>query len=172
MIKLNAALGTCDTIYSQPGGDFIMQNYNGLNATLILNNLAGKLQAGQSFQVFSNFSSFNGVWNIFSPATPGPGLTWNTNLLNVTGLLRIGGPTGSPVITSSTLTQGTNFAMSGFNGTPNGTFYVIATTNLTVPLANWTVLSTNSFDQYGGFSFTNVIQPGLPEQFFSMEATQ
>jgi hypothetical protein len=46
------------------------------------------------------------------------------------------------------------------NGTNNndgsgGTYHVLTTTNIGIPLMNWTVLGGASFDGNGGFSFTN-----------------
>jgi hypothetical protein len=47
------------------------------------------------------------------------------------------------------------------NGTNNsgavGTYKVLTSTNLTVPLASWTVLTNGSFDTHGNFSSTNAI---------------
>jgi hypothetical protein len=47
--------------------------------------------------------------------------------------------------------------MSGSGGTPNATFYLLASTNLTMPLASWTRVLTNQFDSSGNFNFTNAI---------------
>ncbi|HXC35737.1 MAG TPA: hypothetical protein VNV43_07660, partial [Candidatus Acidoferrales bacterium] len=51
-----------------------------------------------------------------------------------------------------------NFIMSGTNNSGSGgTYQVLASTNLLLPLTNWTVLTTNSFTSTGNFSFTNGI---------------
>ena len=50
------------------------------------------------------------------------------------------------------------FIASGTNnGGPGGTYNVLMSTNLLLPLTNWTVLTTGSFDSNGNFSFTNAI---------------
>jgi hypothetical protein len=43
----------------------------------------------------------------------------------------------------------------GSNGTANGTYYVLTSTNVTMPLANWLPLTTNQFDAAGNFVFSN-----------------
>jgi fibronectin-binding autotransporter adhesin len=50
---------------------------------------------------------------------------------------------------------GTNLVISGTNGLANSNYYVLTSTNLTLPLSNWTVLSTNAFSGAGTFSVTN-----------------
>ncbi|HEV2328001.1 MAG TPA: IPT/TIG domain-containing protein [Verrucomicrobiae bacterium] len=53
--------------------------------------------------------------------------------------------------------KGGNFIMNGTNNSGSGgTYQVLASTNLLLPVTNWTVLTTNSFDSTGNFSFTNV----------------
>ncbi|HUA65256.1 MAG TPA: IPT/TIG domain-containing protein [Alphaproteobacteria bacterium] len=55
-------------------------------------------------------------------------------------------------------TRGGNFIMSGTNDSGSGgTYQVLTSTNIVLPLTNWTVLKTNSFDSMGNFVFTNPI---------------
>jgi hypothetical protein len=56
--------------------------------TLTVTNLGGTLVAGDSFKLF-NAGSCSGAFASLSPATPGPGLVWNTNTLAIDGTLRI-----------------------------------------------------------------------------------
>jgi hypothetical protein len=67
---------------------------------------------------------------------------------------------------SSIQFKGNNLLLFGSNGTPLDTYYVLATTNLTLPISQWTVLSTNAFDSFGNFSFTNPAPVGFPQQYF------
>ncbi len=54
--------------------------------------------------------------------------------------------------------NGTNFIMTGTNNLgPGGAYHVLASTNLLLPLANWTVLANGNFDSHGKFSFTNPV---------------
>ena len=73
-----------------------------------------------------------------------------------------------PAITSLTL-NGTNAVFAGTNGLNNGTFYVLTTTNLTLPRSNWTRISTNVFDGSGNFNFTNPITASNRQSFYILQ---
>ena len=62
-----------------------------------------------------------------------------------------------------------SFILSGTGGGSNGAYYVLTTTNLTLPLTNWTYIATNQFDNLGGFIFTNVAQTNAPQQFYILQ---
>jgi hypothetical protein len=94
----------------------------------------------------------------------------NTNLYNtftfnvsVTVLLP---PT--PAINAVSASAG-NLIFSGTNGTAGLKFYVLSTTDLTLPLTNWTVVSTNTFGAGGLFSVTNTISSSPRQLFFTVE---
>jgi hypothetical protein len=44
--------------------------------------------------------------------------------------------------------------LNGSGGITNGTYYLLTSTNIVAPLANWTPLQTNQFDGSGNFNFT------------------
>lgn len=48
--------------------------------------------------------------------------------------------------------------MSGVGGTNSGTYYLLTSSNLLVPLSRWTSIATNHFDGTGHFIFTNAAQ--------------
>ena len=73
-----------------------------------------------------------------------------------------------PVI-NAILPSGTNLIISGTNGSPNGHYLVLASTNLVLPRTNWTRLSTNSFNGSGNFIFTNPITPNKPGLFYLLQ---
>jgi hypothetical protein len=62
--------------------------------------------------------------------------------------------------------SGTNLIFSGIGGSPGGNYVVLASTNLTLPLTNWTALTTNTFDGTGQFRYTNNVSPARSRQFF------
>ncbi|MEP6663040.1 MAG: hypothetical protein ABJC04_05180 [Verrucomicrobiota bacterium] len=62
----------------------------------------------------------------------------------------------------------TDVVISGVDGTEGGNYYVIVSSDLTVPLTSWTPIATNVFDLDGKFSFTSPITPGIPQQFYSV----
>jgi hypothetical protein len=59
--------------------------------------------------------------------------------------------------------------LSGTSTLAGRTYYVRTTTNLALPLTNWTVLATNTFDAAGNFSFTNPASPNTPQQFYRLQ---
>jgi hypothetical protein len=64
------------------------------------------------------------------------------------------GVTTKPVIGSVSI-SGNSLVFNGTGGVGGANFYLLGTTNLAVPLTNWTVLLTNQFDNSGNFNFTN-----------------
>ncbi len=64
--------------------------------------------------------------------------------------------------------SGNNLIISGQGGASDGIYYVLVSTNLALPLAGWTVMSTNAFDHGGNFTFTNNLSPNLPQQFYRL----
>ena len=152
VIKLDGS-GTNDSI--EAGADI---TYGG---TLSLVNISGSpLAAGNSFQVFSAANYANSFASI-TPATPGPGLVWNTSQLN-NGIIVVA---AAPTITSASLSGG-SIVFSGAGGTPNGTYYVLATTNLAT--APWAPIATNTFDGSGNFVVTNALTPGVAQRFYEI----
>jgi poly(beta-D-mannuronate) lyase len=77
-------------------------------------------------------------------------------------------PTPQPRIVSCTL-GGSSLLISGTNGVPGWTYFVLAQTNLTTPLSDWTRIATNQFDASGNFTFTNSIDPKLPARFYLLQ---
>ena len=158
VIKLNGS-GVNDQIQSATS-----ITYSG---TLNLVNISGSaLAAGNSFQIL-NAPSITGSFANITPATPGSGLAWDTSQLNTFGVINVVS-SGGPVIGSTTVSGG-NLIFSGTGGVANGSYAVLTTTNLTMPLTNWTSLVTNSFDSAGAFSATNAITAGTPQQFYRIK---
>jgi fibronectin-binding autotransporter adhesin len=82
------------------------------------------------------------------------------------------GPTTNASITKVTL-SGTNLLVHGTNNNvPNTSFHyvVFSSTNVALPLSNWTPIVTNSFNPDGTFDYTNAIVPGISRQFIDVKA--
>ncbi len=139
--------------------------------TLQLTNLASPspYAAGQSYNLF-HASNYSGAFSNLMPATPGPGLRWDTNELNVNGVLRIF-PTHSqpPVLGSNVAIASGNLILSASSGIPYDPVYLLTSTNLATPTTNWTCCSTNYFDTTGAVSITNAIVPGEPQRYFRLQ---
>jgi autotransporter-associated beta strand protein len=58
--------------------------------------------------------------------------------------------------------------MNGSGGAADGTFYLLATTNVVLPLNVWTVIATNQFDASGNFNLTNAVDPAAPQSFYRL----
>lgn len=67
--------------------------------------------------------------------------------------------------------RGGNFIMSGTNNSgAGGTYEVLGSTNLLLPVTNWTVLTSGSFNSAGNFSFTNPIASTNRDRFYMLRA--
>src|SRR5262249_55017552 len=137
-------------------------NYGG---TLQLTNLAGVLNTTDIFRLFVA-SNYSGAFTNIVPPTTGTGLAWDTSQLTVNGALRLA-PLPKPGINPATV-SGNKLLLSGTNGIPGGPYILLTSTNLAIPLTNWSPLTTNTFDFSGRLSYTNSIT--APQQFFVIQA--
>jgi hypothetical protein len=129
--------------------------------------LAGALQvtlnggytpvAGSSFTVVS-YPSLSGSFSSFNLPNLLPQAVWDP-VYGGTALTLVLQP---PIATQS---SGTNFVIS-INGTPGHQAILLTSTNLTVPLVNWTPVVTNTFGVTTYLAFTNNINPGDLQRFF------
>jgi hypothetical protein len=71
-----------------------------------------------------------------------------------------------PLISSVSAGHG-QFILSGTNGFPGDTYYVLTSTN--VASSNWTFEGSNTFGTNGFFSVTNSIVPGAPQEFYRLQ---
>jgi hypothetical protein len=98
------------------------------------------------------------------------GLDWNASRLAVDGRLWVVS-TQPPVIRGVAFTGG-NVVVSGTGGTPGWQYYVLASTNVALPLTQWTRVVTNAFDTAGNFSFTNAVETGISAKFCLLHLQQ
>jgi rhamnogalacturonan endolyase len=137
------------------------------NGTLsVTNSGVSSFTAGDRFPLFTA-ATYTGTFANYTLPSLNSGLRWNTSLLNVDGSLWVVS-TASPLITQ-TVAAANSLVVGGTGGTPNWSYYILATTNLAVPLAQWARVGTNSFDPSGAFRFTNSINPSVPKSFFRIQ---
>jgi hypothetical protein len=74
-----------------------------------------------------------------------------------------------PPILSGANVTGTILAFNGSGGIPGGNYFVLASTNMALPVCQWTAIATNNFDGAGYFSFTNGVNPEAPQTFYSLQ---
>ena len=95
------------------------------------------------------------------PAVYQPGDTIQT----ATGLISVLPP---PAIGAPAFQSG-NLIFSGSGGRPGGTYYLLSSTNLTLPTTLWTIDTTNAYDANGNFNVTNPEDPTVPQTFYLLK---
>jgi len=157
IMELDPANGTNDVLKST--GSI---TYGGTLNLSALSDLAG----GNTFKLF-NATNYAGSFATITPAAPGAGLAWDTSALNTSGTLKV---VALPVPRFSGYSiSGNNLILSGSNGTPSHTYYVLSSTNVESSVASWSRIATNSFDNNGNFSFTTGISQAVPKRFFLLQ---
>jgi autotransporter-associated beta strand protein len=151
-MELSALSSSCDRVVG-------LRNlvYDG---TLVLSNVAGSLLAGQSFPLFQATNAL-GNFASLSPPSPGPGLAWDFDPTNGTLSVCSLAP---PQFTSIAPGAGGSFTLSG-TGPAGAGYRIFATSELSLPFSNWTVVATGIFSG-GAFSFTNTQATNFPQQFY------
>jgi hypothetical protein len=148
-------------------GSFIIStNYPNIVGTA---DLAGAFNATLNNGYFpTNGTTFNVVtYGSFTGSFSSLGLpaavSWQSNY----------GSTNFSLVAGSELPQfgivnlsGTNLIFNGTGGPAGSNYVMLASTNLALPLTNWTALATNTFDGSGRFYYTNPVSPAKPRQFF------
>lgn len=140
--------------------------------TLVVTNISGLLTNGQSFQLFVATNGYSGTFSGGVTLPSATGLTW-TNTLAVNGTITAGVvsvPPAQPIITSISL-SGTSLVISGTSGTATYQFVVLSSTNLMLPLSQWTPVVTNTFTG-GSWSTTNTVDPSVPQIFYMLDVLQ
>jgi pectate lyase len=61
---------------------------------------------------------------------------------------------------------GTNLLFAGYGGPAGGTNYLVATTNLAIPVAQWPRIATNKFDLSGNCWITNSLPAAMAQRFY------
>ena len=148
--------------------------------TLIVTNFSGVVTNGQSFQLFiatnGNYSA--GTFSsVILPSATGPTwaqtastLTW-TDTLTVNGKITAVITLVQPVITGISLsgTGVNNLGISGTNGSPGYNLVLLNSTNVALPLNQWTPMLTNPLTA-GNISVTATVNTNAPQNFYILEA--
>ncbi len=133
--------------------------------TLVITNIgATPYAAGDSFKLF-NAAGYSASFTNIVPVIPAVNLAWKTNGLTNGILSIVSSPTLPPGFNRVSASR-TNLVFSGTNGVRNWTYYLLGSTNVALPLSNWTILATNAFDAAGNFRITNAINAGAKEQYY------
>jgi autotransporter-associated beta strand protein len=143
--------------------------------TLTVTNLAGTPAGTNTFLLF-NAGSYNGNFTATNLPVLASGLAWNWNPANGTLSLVSTGPgifTNPTGITSFSLSGNGNVVITGTNGQAGDAYYLLETTDLTLPISQWVPVATNVLGASGNFTFTgtNVVTPGDSQQFYLLSNT-
>jgi uncharacterized repeat protein (TIGR03803 family) len=78
--------------------------------------------------------------------------------------------TPQPTIINTTF-SGTNLTLNGINGQSNQSYYVLESTNVGLPLKEWTRVATNTLEESWGFAITasNVVSTNASQQFYLLQ---
>lgn len=147
------------------------------SGALTVTNVGSDLQSGSRFPLFS--LPVSGFASVNLPAANAAGnkvYQWRNDLavdgsITLTSVI-VSGPTTNATITKVTV-SGTNLLVHGTNNNvPNTNYHylVLVSSNLTVPLTNWTPVVTNSFNNDGTFDYSAPIVPGTARQFIDVQA--
>ena len=72
----------------------------------------------------------------------------------------------TPTISETISLAGTNAIISGMGGLSGEKYILLTSTNLALPMSQWTPLMTNLLDGSGSFKCTNAIEASMPAQLF------
>jgi fibronectin-binding autotransporter adhesin len=157
---------------ASPASDELVavQSFISYGGTLIVTNIGGPLQAGDVFTLFSAASSVYN--NTFSSIVLPDNATWDTTQLAVNGTIRVVSAAGPPALSATDFSQLANGAITlhAVNGPPNGPASVLSSTNLALPLAQWTSVATGNFDANGNYSPTITVNPTAPQAYYILQA--
>jgi hypothetical protein len=118
---------------------------------------------GDHFTVFSAGSHTGNFTSVLG--SPGAGLAYSFN--PATGVVSVTAVPPQPHITSVYF-SGTNLVLSGTNGLAGEQYYVLTTTNLTLPLNKWTLLPGGTFTG-SSFNITNAVNVNAPRNFYMIQ---
>jgi hypothetical protein len=143
-----------------------------IGGTLNVTNISDfTLGVGQS-QVFKVLNAPTYVDNSVSVQLPTiAGISWDTTQLAVNGTITANSTvTPTPVITSISL-SGTTLTINATNGPASGSYALLQSTNVALPLNQWTPVFTNNFDGSGDIInlSTNIVDPNLPQTFYILQ---
>jgi autotransporter-associated beta strand protein len=126
-------------------------------------------QAGDVYQLFNKVGTggFSAVNLPDLSDLPGD-LAWDSSKLMVNGTLTVTGTATPPTIGSVQMSGG-NFVFSGAGGVEGAEYVVLSSTNIALPVANWTPVATNTFGPGGTFSYTNAVSAEAAETFFLLQ---
>jgi fibronectin type 3 domain-containing protein len=109
----------------------------------------------------------------FTDATTLPGAVYfyTVSATNICGLSANSSEVSAPLLLTALLATPTSTVLKGWGGVPGREYYVLSSTNLALPLADWTRLATNVFGTNGSCGFTNTPETGIGNRYYLIQTT-
>jgi hypothetical protein len=133
---------------------------------LVVTSLGGVLEAGDNFRLFITPYATGSFASVSLPP-PGPGLGWDTRHLLTEGTVWVVRTT-PPALELTVAGEG-GLTLRALNGTPGWPCYVRAADDLSLPLAQWSRVATNSFNAAGEVLLPLPPMPDIPARFYTLE---
>jgi len=154
--------GSLEVAFGPAGyGRFSFSGNADLDGNFEVSLIDGYIPAVGSSNTVLTGSSLSGAFTGFSLANLLPAAVWQP-VYSSTALSLVVQP---PI---ALLPSGTNLVVN-LNGTSAKKAILLTSTNVTVPLPNWTPVATNTFDVTTYLSVTNGFNPSNPRQFFTFK---
>jgi polygalacturonase len=140
-----------------------------LDSTLNIANAGGFTAA--NYTLFTYTGSLSGEPSLGATPTGFEGYTYNlsTNAIAKEVMLVVSPPSPPSFGTASYVSSSGNIIFSGTGGVSNGAYHVLTSTNISLPLNQWTSIATNQFNSNGNFIFTNSMQTNVRQRFFRLQ---
>lgn len=135
-----------------------------LGGTLNITNLSGCGVGAYTLFTYGGQLSLGHLTFGTKPA----GYNYTLNISTPGQVKLIVAPTTQPSFSNLAM-SGNNLVLGGNNGVPLGNYYLIGSTNLALPVTNWTRVATNQFDATGSFTFTNVLNLNSSQWFYRLQ---
>ncbi len=141
--------------------------------TLSPNSSVIKITSGTALAVGTytlfNYASISGSFNATPVFDVAPAAT--ASIVDTgTKINLVIGTSAGPTI-SSIVPSGADLILNATGGSSGGSVSVLTSTNLALPLASWTTVTTGSYDGSGNFSYTvsGALSSGQPQQFYILK---
>lgn len=115
--------------------------------------------------------AYFGISSVATNVPLGSGGLYNTVFQGIPGMNLSSYPI-TPLGISSFALLGTNLVINASNGVAGGTYTVLMSTDVRLPLSQWTPVATSVLSGSGDFAITatNAVSSGAPQQFFILQA--
>jgi autotransporter-associated beta strand protein len=110
--------------------------------------------------------ALSGTLPVIGSKPSGYRVTVNTN---TAGQVRLVVQVQTPPVFGNIVILNDAVVFGGSGGPANVPYYVLTSTNIALPVANWTRLLTNYFDPSGNFTVTNPVNPGFAQSYFLLQ---